>query len=91
MVSVISIFGKAADSHNCLNCGQHKSILINLNDELFSRSEKFWSLINETLLEEVVYDNQNKKFLKSPEQRDTIDFNNFLTFKQPEKMKIIYV
>ena len=74
---MLNIFGKASQAKNCINCGESKTVIVNTNEELFSRFPKLWSWLNKTLLREVIVDNQDEGFQQNP-QKDTLDVNQFM-------------
>jgi len=55
-VLTLSIFGKGKSATKCINCGESKNILINMNEELLVRYKKLWSYVNKAINKEVILD-----------------------------------
>jgi hypothetical protein len=56
---VLPTFGKTEDAKKCLNCGDHKFKLLNMSQQLYSRSSQASNWIHGLLLREILFDSQS--------------------------------
>jgi hypothetical protein len=82
--TTLSIFGKASEANRCMNCGEFKTLIVNVNEELYLRYPKIWAWLNYILLDAVVFDSNTSDPNPKKEPVDVaefVDVNDYKDFK----------
>jgi hypothetical protein len=87
---VLPIFGKEQEAEQCVNCPEYRYKLVNANELLYNNYPRLWTLVNDILLKEVMFDSKNPE--EADHNSDKVDLSKFIEIsKMKEEFTLTYV